>query len=119
MDFDFNKTSTDKIMPDDIDIVVDAAKQRAWILHEKPFRGQDRIAAIIYDPATFRFSIRDKNGAVQVLDEIKVARQLREDLKKVKIITAMLVSRDGNIFDINELPLTFADPPGDAPPVEK
>ncbi len=41
MDFDFNNTATDKLFPDDVpdDIIVDAKKRRAWILHEKPLLG--------------------------------------------------------------------------------
>ena len=107
MDIDFNKTSTDKLMPDDVDIVVDAKKRRAWILHEKPFRAQDSVTGISYDTATFRFTIRGKNGVEQVLEDIVVVEALREDLKKVRTITAMWVNSAGNVFDINELPLIF------------
>jgi hypothetical protein len=107
VDFNFNNTATDKLFPDDVDIIVDAKKRRAWILHEKPLRAQDSLAGISYDTTTFRFTIRGKNGAEQVLDEIRVSEPLRADLKKVKTVTVMWVDRTGNIFDINELQLIF------------
>jgi hypothetical protein len=104
---DFNKTSTDKLFPNDVDIVVDAKKRQAWILHEKPFRAQDSIAGISYNTSTHKFTIRSKNGTEQILDQIVVSEPLRADLKKVKTITTMLVNTEGKVFDINQVQIIW------------
>jgi len=106
MDFSFfNRTSTDRLGPDDVDIVVDPQKRQAWILHVKPFRTQDSVAGISYNTATFQFTIRGKNGTEQVLEGVKVAEPLRADMENVKTVTTMWVNNAGNVFDINQLPL--------------
>jgi hypothetical protein len=120
MDFDFfNRTSTDRLGPDDVDIVVDPQKRQAWILHVKPFRTQDSIAGISYNTATCQFTIRSKNGSEQVLEDVKVAEPLRADMENVKTITAMWVNNAGNVFDINELPLDLVLAPDAASPAKK
>lgn len=120
MDFDFfNRTSTDRLGPDDVDIVVDPQKRQAWILHVKPFRTQDSVAGISYNTATFQFTIRSKNGNEQVLEDVKVAEPLRADMENVKTITAMWVNNAGNVFDINELPLDLVRTPDAGSPAKK
>lgn len=119
MDFDFNRTSTDRLGPNDVDIVIDPKKRQAWILHVKPFRAQDSVAGISYNTATFQFTIRSKNGTEQVLDDVKVSEPLRADMENVKTVTAMWVNNDGNVFDINELKLDLVRGPNAAPPEKK
>ncbi len=120
MDFSFfNRTSSDRLGPDDVDIVVDPQKRQAWILHAKPFRTQDSVEGISYNTATFQFTIRGKNGAEQVLEGIRVAEPLRADMENVKTVTAMWVNNAGNIFDINELSLEMVRGATAAQPTKK
>ena len=120
MDFDFfNRTSTDRLGPDDVDIVIDPQKRQAWILHVKPFRTQDSVAGITYNTATFQFTIRGKNGAEQVLEGIKVAEPLRADMENVKTVTALWINNAGKVFDINNLPLELIKAAGGMSPAKK
>ena len=95
--------------PDDIDIIVDGNKRKAWMLHRKPLPMQDDLAVMRYDTATNQFTLIGTDGSEIQLSTITVVEALRRPLRLAPEIALMQSNEAGEIGQIRVLPLEFAE----------
>lgn len=94
--------------PDDIDIIVDQAKRKTWIMHRKPFPLQSGFSGIRYDRRTHQFTLLGPGPSETLLNTITLAETLRRGISVMDHITLMQADQNGTVSEIRTLPLTFS-----------